>query len=121
MIWLWLWACAGPAAAPASPDGSDDTDAADSGSGDACANVTWATAGGPVLLTWCAPCHTTGLTRAQRQGAPVGVDLDTEAGALQWVDRVEAVVSGPAPTMPPAGGLDADARERLLAWVRCSR
>jgi uncharacterized membrane protein len=119
VIWLWLWACGGPSTDTNPPADTDPAPPADSG--DACADVSWATAGGPVLLTWCAPCHAAGLTRAQRQGAPVGVDLDTEAGALQWVDRVEAVVSGPAPTMPPAGGLDADARERLLAWVRCSR
>ena len=119
MIWLWLAACGATTDPPTKADPPADTDPPVADTADGCSNITWATAGGPVLLTWCAPCHASGLPRAQRQGAPVGVDLDTQAGALQWADRVEAVLSGPAPTMPPAGGPTQAERARLFAWLRC--
>lgn len=118
-------ACAtssGPDAAAAgdpSAPGPDAVATADTGRDPACADLTWETAGAPVALTWCAPCHGSGLAPADRADAPVDVDLDSAAGVLAWADRVLARATGPEPDMPPAGGPTEAARARLAAWILC--
>lgn len=69
--------------------------------------------------THCAGCHSSLLPDGMREGAPLGVDLDTYAGVVAWVDRVEARAIGDAPTMPPGGGPAEDERRLLAEWLQC--
>jgi len=80
--------------------------------------LTWENTGGPVLLGWCAPCHSTGLAADQRQGAPVGVDFDTVDLARPLAPRiVERAIT--STDMPPGAPLtDAD-QLRLADWIAC--
>jgi mono/diheme cytochrome c family protein len=96
-----------------------DSDLAASDTATPCAPWSWENAGAPVLLTWCASCHGSGLTGAARAGAPPEVNLDTEPDALRWAARVEARVFAEAPTMPPATTLPADDLALLRRWLDC--
>lgn len=97
--------------------------AGDSGdSGDPCTHdppLTYDTFGRQYLRTHCAGCHSEGLPEGHREGAPVGVDLDTWAGALRWAERTQARATGAAPTMPPGGGPTDAERARFAEWVAC--
>ncbi len=98
-----------------------DTRLSDSGLAD-CAHdppLSYDNFGRGYLRTHCAGCHSEGLPEGSREGAPVGVDLDTWAGALTWAERTEARATGESPTMPPAGGPTPDERLRFEEWVRC--
>lgn len=115
-----LWACH----KDKDPDGPtvQDTDPAEDRGDTAvppCARLTWETAGAPVILTWCAPCHGSAVAPGTRQGAPPDVILDDEATTRAWADRVVARATGAAPDMPPRGGVDPEALERLAAWLAC--
>jgi hypothetical protein len=101
---LALAGCAGDAAEPPAPIPCDE--------------VGWSDYTEPLLTTWCTPCHSSTVPEENRRGAPVGVDFDTWAGAVQWADRI-AVRAGPGGTMPPAGGLTDDQRAGLARWVEC--
>lgn len=68
----------------------------------------------------CAGCHSSLNPAGHRKGAPSGVDLDTQAGVLQWAYRTEARALGDAPDMPPGGGPSEAERERLAEWLQCS-
>ncbi len=92
------------------------TEAADTGAS-TCAELTWASAGQPYLLTYCTGCHSAGVTGEWRRGAPSGTDFETLAGARTWQDRIAARIA--EGTMPPGGGAPADQTERLLAWIDC--
>jgi hypothetical protein len=69
------------------------------------------------LTTWCTPCHSESLIGADRAGAPVGVDLDSWAGASLWADRVAH--RSLDDTMPPGGGPSEAERARIAEWVAC--
>ncbi len=104
MILAWL-ACAEEAPAP-----TDDT----------CADVgTWELDHQGFFRTWCTGCHAATVPVELRQGAPLGVDFDTLEGVRSWRDPVAALAEMDAPTMPPAGGPDADQWDRLAAWLDC--
>ena len=81
--------------------------------------LSYDTFGRQYLRTHCAGCHSSGLPEGYREGAPVGVDLDTWAGALQWAERTEARATGDSPTMPPGGGPTDEERARFTEWVQC--
>jgi len=70
--------------------------------------------------THCSGCHSTLLPETLRNGAPLGVDLDTYAGVVQWVDRVEARTVGEGADMPPGGGPSDEERTLLAEWLQCS-
>ncbi|RME27047.1 MAG: hypothetical protein D6798_05435 [Deltaproteobacteria bacterium] len=70
--------------------------------------------------THCAGCHSSLLPEPLRNGAPLGVDLDTYAGVVQWVDRIEARSVGDDADMPPGGGPSDEERARLAEWLRCA-
>ncbi len=84
----------------------------------ACASAPgWSEADG-VLRSWCTGCHASALPISLRQGAPLGVDFDTYAGASHWASRI-AVRASQLGDMPPAAGMpDAD-RQLLADWVAC--
>ena len=67
----------------------------------------------------CAGCHSSLLPEGQRNLAPLGVDLDTWAGVVQWGTRIEARSIGEAPTMPPGGGPTDQEKAMLTEWLQC--
>ena len=73
----------------------------------------------PVIADRCMNCHAATSEGDDRYGAPPGVDLDTHADVLAYLDRIEARVSVDSPTMPPVGGADREERERLAEWLAC--
>ena len=78
---------------------------------------TWAGWTQGFFRTWCNACHSSAAV--ERNGAPVGVDFDAEAGALRWRDRVRARVLDEA-TMPIGGGLYPEDLALLEAWLDCA-
>lgn len=80
--------------------------------------LSWKNTGGPLLIGYCAPCHASGLGEEERQGAPIGVDLETLELARSFGPRiVERAVT--TMDMPPSGPLDPDDQLRLADWVAC--
>ncbi len=80
---------------------------------------TWDSFAQGYVRTWCTPCHSAGLEGPQRQGAPTGIDLDHYSDVIALADRIEARATGPDADMPPLGGVEPDAVERLGAWLAC--
>jgi uncharacterized membrane protein len=79
---------------------------------------TWESAGGPILWTWCTPCHGGGLSESARQGAPIDVILDSHEDALYWADRVQ-VRTLDERSMPPLGSPTEDDLAALAEWLAC--
>ncbi|MEN0065252.1 MAG: hypothetical protein AAGA48_24115 [Myxococcota bacterium] len=80
--------------------------------------LSWENAGGPILIGYCTPCHSSRLASGDRQAAPNGVDFDTVELARPFGERiVERVVT--SMDMPPGGALPDDEQLRLLDWVAC--
>jgi uncharacterized membrane protein len=85
-----------------------------------CATATnWTTVGAPFVYTWCTPCHSPGLTDADRQEAPEGVDFATLANVQEQADRFEARVFAEVGMMPPAGGPSAAELAAVADWLDC--
>jgi uncharacterized membrane protein len=104
MIFALLLACASDA-----PD-----------TGDPCADapvVGWNDIGRPLLLEYCATCHS--ASAPDRFGAPAGVDFDDEAAVTTHRDRMIAVLSTNPPSMPPLLQMPEEDRALLLSWLRC--
>jgi hypothetical protein len=111
------------------PDPRDDDDGAssdESGGDDGqpdCERgpvVTYDTFGRGFMAAYCNGCH--GSTVIDRRGAPPGILLDDRETVSMLSDRIFARVlppDGSAPTMPPAGGITPDDRERLVVWLSC--
>jgi len=110
--WLlcFLVACQG--------DGPDSADTADTGACPDGSLRTWENTGAPFLSTWCVPCHGVALPESERQGAPLGVDLDTHEDARTWADRVAARALDLG-NMPPVGDPEAEDLEALAEWLAC--
>jgi uncharacterized membrane protein len=73
---------------------------------------------------YCTRCHASDLDASQREGAPLGHDLDTEAGILAVLEHVEEVAAagpdGVNDAMPPSGDKPSlEEREKLGAWIAC--
>lgn len=67
----------------------------------------------------CVGCHSSLIREEQREGAPVGVDLDTWEGVLQYAERIE-VRTIDTRDMPPGGGPSEEERALLLEWLTCA-
>ena len=96
-------------ACQADPAGPDDTGPLDDGP-----VVTWEGWADGFFQTWCRACHSAGTP--QRNGAPEGVDFDTEEQARAWADRIAVRVLEEG-TMPVGGGLFDEDRVLLRAWL----
>jgi hypothetical protein len=104
----WVVGCQGaePSASPAArADGLCES------------GVSYESFAGPFLLSWCTGCHASSLAEGQRQGAPPGIDFDSESGVRSHIERIAARVADH--TMPPAGGPSDEERALLLEWVDC--
>jgi len=80
-------------------------------------SVTWEGWAQGFFLTHCQGCHA-GST-PDRRGAPVGVVFDDEVATLAQRERVW-VRTLDVQDMPPAGGLTADDRALLAAYLSCT-
>lgn len=79
--------------------------------------VTWEGWAQGFFLTHCQGCHAS--TTPDRRGAPDGVAFDDAASTLAQRERVW-VRTLDVQDMPPAGGLTADDRALLGAYLACS-
>ena len=79
--------------------------------------VTWEGWSQGFFLTHCQGCHAS--TTPDRRGAPDGVAFDDAAATLAQRERVW-VRTLDVQDMPPAGGLTADDRALLAAYLACS-
>ena len=68
----------------------------------------------------CSNCHSTLRSEGARNGAPAGVDFDSESAAVSKASEAAALVrSG---VMPPAGSgvsLSDSEKQALLRWSEC--
>jgi len=71
------------------------------------------------FANWCAPCHSAAVPEGWRQGAPVGLDLDTLDSVRAWASGVQSSALSDDPTMPPAGGPSADELDLVERWMAC--
>ncbi len=108
MLLMILLACK-DSPPPATPAAADET----------CGSTDWWGAGQPLMLDFCAGCHSSRLVGSQRYGAPEGIDLETLEGAQQHTDRIRARVLEEG-DMPPGGGLSTEQLERLSRWLDCA-
>jgi hypothetical protein len=101
--------------------------------------LTYDNFGRAFMTQYCTTCHSSGLTRSQRNGAPLYHDYDTLMGVLQTADHIDQQAGyGPEAEndfMPPercpstpGGPLDrecprptADERRQLAEWIACER
>jgi hypothetical protein len=103
-----------------SPDATHDAAGAVDATDDPCAAgpvTTWANFGHGFLLGNCQGCHA--ATTPDRHGAPPGFSFDTPADVARLRAAILATSTGPAPTMPPAGGVSETDRARLALWLAC--
>ncbi len=75
--------------------------------------------GMPLMTTWCTSCHSAALTGDERRGAPVGLDLESEAAVREYALRIFARAADDNLSMPPAGGPTEQERVLLGDWLAC--
>lgn len=101
--------------------------------------LTWDNFGQKFMADYCTVCHSSTLSHAQRNGAPLYHDYDTLMGVLEIPDHIDQYAgSGPAAqnsAMPPSecpsvpgGPLNRDCRQpseaeraNLSMWLACER
>lgn len=111
------------AACASTPTGSDSgpVDTADTSANvDPCVDaphLTWESFGQGFLTAQCQTCHAS--TAPDRHGAPDEVTFDTVEQAWLFADSILSSSTGGMPSMPPAGGVSEDDRQRLTWWLRC--
>jgi uncharacterized membrane protein len=88
-------------------------------------NGTYAERAEPFLTQYCSGCHSSSLKAAQRHGAPLDHNFDSEA-ELRATEPQHLVLqltprNGKAPSMPPAGfeAPNPEERERFVQWLQC--
>ncbi|GEM_PF-2223752 len=122
---MFLLACSTPvpvdtSAVVAPLDSSSEVaDSAVSDTGDGCVDardLSWESFGHGFFRTWCTSCH--GEAAADRNGAPPGVDFDTEAQVETWVAAIRRTVIDDA-TMPKGGGVYDEDLALLDEYLRC--
>ena len=71
------------------------------------------------MTVWnsCIGCHSSTLSGAARQGAPVDFNYDSlEEAMFDPLETAESVIDG---SMPPAGALSAEDMELINVWAQC--
>jgi uncharacterized membrane protein len=76
------------------------------------------------MSSYCTRCHSSTVTGASRQSAPVGIDFDTLAGIRAHLAAIDAhAAAGPNAVnalMPPSGQSPTNAeRTQLGEWLAC--
>jgi len=76
------------------------------------------TFGEGVMNKHCTGCHSSYLPEGQRFEAPIGVDLNTYQGVLDYAERVhDRTVE--QQNMPPGGGLSEEELALIDEWLVC--
>lgn len=104
MILVWALACAG--------EGTD--------SAGACADAPvlgWEDVGHPLLLEYCATCHSE--TATERFGAPDGLNFDSYDQVVALRGAMLAVLTADPPEMPPLLSVPEQDQELLISWLTC--
>jgi len=107
VIWVWLLGCGA---------GGETEDTA-------CGReppLDYANFGHAHMDTHCTGCHSALLPEGDRLGAPLGVDLDTYDGVLDWAERLAVRAVAPDPSMPPGGGPGDEELDRFQEWLDCT-
>jgi mono/diheme cytochrome c family protein len=89
-------------------------------SADVCADaplLTYDNFGRGFLTQNCQPCHAT--TSVDRHGADPDVTFDTYDDVVTEWGAIVRMATGPAPAMPPSGGIVEADREKLSLWLAC--
>ncbi len=86
--------------------------------GESLPEMTWQSFGEGFVATYCQGCHASGPF--DRHGAPESVVFDSEDEVLARVEAVKRTTLADVPTMPPGGGIPAEQRELLSAYLKCS-
>lgn len=81
--------------------------------------LTYENFGKGLMERHCTGCHSSLLPEERRNGAPLGVDLDTLTGVVKWGARIDARSTGDSPDMPPGGGPTEEERGQLQEWLDC--
>lgn len=86
-----------------------------------CDEVSWTydNVGAPFMSTWCTSCHSSGLEEAYRAGAPLDVNLDTQAEVQQWSSVILHRLYNEATPMPPIVQVPEDDKLRVAEWLYC--
>jgi uncharacterized membrane protein len=76
------------------------------------------------MTSYCTRCHSSSVTGAARQGAPIGVNYDTVEGVRAHAEMIDLhAAAGPNAVnteMPPSGLLPPEAERRQLGeWLAC--
>ena len=95
--------------------GADDSAAVDC---DREPPLTFDNFGEAFLSKHCTGCHSVLHEGNLREGAPLGVDLNTYADVLMWAERIDSRVLDTL-DMPPGGGPSEDERAQLHEWLQC--
>ena len=128
-ISLWLWGCD----SGKSDSGSiqeDDTTEADTNEPDDtggpideldCDTLPWTyeNVGSPFMSNWCTSCHSDSLSEGERAGAPLTVNLNTQADVQAWIPNILNRIYNPTTPMPPVGDPPEDELQRVADWLRC--
>ncbi len=69
----------------------------------------------PILDANCVRCHASDKQGAARNGAPVGFDYDSYAGAVATADRANAQIQ--SGSMPVGGSLTVEEKGLFQAWL----
>ena len=78
--------------------------------------VTWENWGEGFFITWCQACHS--AISADRNGAPEGINFDTEAEVRTWTASIQHTVLEEG-SMPMGGGLGDKDRALLEFLLAC--
>lgn len=80
--------------------------------------LTFENFGESFMAKHCTGCHSVLHEGNLREGAPLGIDLNTYADVLLWVERIDQRVLDTL-DMPPGGGPSEDERAMLAEWLEC--
>ena len=82
-------------------------------------SLNYANFGEGFMAKHCVGCHSSIQPADLREGAPVGIDLNTYADVITWAERIEARAVDPDAGMPPGGGPSEEERALLNEWLYC--
>jgi len=75
--------------------------------------------GSPFFSEYCTGCHSSQIPPTMRQGAPVGVDFETQGGIRARADLIYLRAADGYALMPPVGGPPGETRVLLGEWLSC--
>lgn len=81
--------------------------------------LTYASFGQGFMRSYCTGCHSSLLPDGLREGAPVGINLDTYADVQQWAERILVRVDAEQNPMPPGGGPRIEDLANVHEWLTC--